>query len=112
MKNIFLLLVLSSTFSFAQISKIDFDKQMTLTSGSDQKARLANLELLEKKMPNDAKVIFFRGFYQFRDGDLNGALANISKALKINPKFAFAFGARAQLFSTKGMLDKAIVDIT
>ena len=112
MKKQILLLLLMSASCFAQLSKADFEKQIMLTSGRDQAASLANLALLEKKMPTDAKVIFLRGFYQFRDGDLNGAMANISKALKVDPKFDYAFAGRAQLFSSKGMLDKAILDIS
>jgi tetratricopeptide (TPR) repeat protein len=112
MKKIFLLLLINTTITFAQISQPDFDKAMKLLNGNEPAKALTNLELLEKKAPKDAKVIFLRGFYQFREGNQNGAMMSFSNALKTNPKFALAYGARAQLFASKGMLDKAISDIS
>ncbi len=112
MKKIILLILASTSLSFAQLSASDFDKQMKLSLGDDLKMSLSNLEILEKKFPTDAKVMFLRGFYQLRDGDKNGAMMNLSKAIKSDPKFALSFGGRAQLFAMKGMLDKAIIDIS
>lgn len=110
-KIIFLTFVLSST-CFAQISKPDFQAAMQLLQGNNPEKALANLESLEKKFPADAQVIFLRGFYQFRDGNQNGAMMSFSNAIKASPKFAFAYGGRAQLFATKGMFDRAISDIS
>lgn len=112
MKKRYLLLLLISISTWAQFKQSDFDNAMELMYGSSQQKALSNLEVLEKKYPKEAQVIFLRGFYQYRDGDQNGAMMNISNAIKTNPKFAFAYGARATLFSAKGMLDKAISDMT
>jgi tetratricopeptide (TPR) repeat protein len=112
MKKIALLLIFFSVCSFAQISKPDFEAAMQLLQGNNPEKALANLESLEKKFPTDAQVIFLRGFYQFRDGNQNGAMMSFSNAIKTNPKFAFAYGGRAQLFAAKGMLDRAISDIS
>lgn len=113
MKKIILwLLIFLSNGIFAQLKQVDFDKEMKVLTGNDIQKANANIEILEKKFPTDAKVIFLRGFYQLRDGDKNGAMMNLSKAIKIDPKFAFALGGRAQLFAMKGMLDKAIIDIS
>ena len=112
MKTTTLLVLLLCNIGFAQISKPDFNNALELIYGSSQQKALSNLEALEKKYPKDAQVIFLRGFYQYRDGDQNGAMMNISNAIKINPQFAFAYGARATLFSAKGMLDKSILDMT
>ena len=112
MKKRYLLFLLISMSSLAQFKPADFDNAMELMYGSSQQKALSNLEALEKKYPTEAQVIFLRGFYQYRDGDQNGAMMNISNAIKSNPKFAFAYGARATLFSAKGMLDKAISDMT
>lgn len=112
MKKIILLLLVVTTASFAQISKVDFDKAMQLLQENNEGKALANLESLEKKFPTDAQVLFLRGFYQFRDGNQNGAMMSFSNAIKANPKYAFAYGGRSQLFAQKGMLDKAILDVS
>ncbi len=112
MKKIFFLLALVATHSFGQLSKNDFEAAMLLLQGNSPEKALTNLENLEKKFPTDAQVIFLRGFYQFRDGNQNGAMMSFSNAIKANPKFAFAYGGRAQLFASKGMFEKAISDIS
>lgn len=111
MKKIILLLALFSFSCFAQISQAEFDKSLELLSGDDQQKAIANLELLEKKFPNTPKVLYLRGIYQFRDGDINAAMSSLSNAVKSNPQFALGFAGRAQLFSSKGMFDKAIADL-
>ena len=110
-KKILLLLLVSNCIS-AQIKSSEFNNAMKLLQENDPEKALSNLELLEKKFPTDAQVIFLRGFYQFRDGNQNGAMMSFSNAIKINPKYAIAYGGRAQLFSAKGMLDKAILDLS
>jgi tetratricopeptide (TPR) repeat protein len=107
-----LIILLLCNIGFAQLSKPDFEVAMQLLQGNNPEKALANLESLEKKFPADAQVIFLRGFYQFRDGNQNGAMMSFSNAIKSNPKLAIAYGGRAQLFAAKGMLDKAIVDIS
>lgn len=97
---------------FSQVSTLDFEKAMELLQGNNPEIALSNLESLEKKFPSDAQVIFLRGFYQFRDGNQNGAMMSFSNAIKANPKYAMAYGGRAQLFAAKGMIDKAILDIS
>ena len=112
MKKLFLLLLITSNFVNAQIKTADFEIAMKLLINGNPEKALSNLEMLEKKFPTDAQVILLRGYYQFRQGNQNGAMMSFSNALKINSKYAFVYGARAQLFSTKGMLDKAILDIS
>lgn len=107
-----LLLFIFQKDSQAQITEADFEKAMKLNQGEDISKAITNLELLEKKFPKDGKVMFLRGFYQFRDGDKNAAMMSFTNAIKNNPKFALAFGARAQLFAKKGMFEKSIVDIS
>ncbi len=110
MKSIFLLLLFASTFSFAQLTKMEFDKQKKLILGNDPVVALKNLETLEKKFPKDAQVICLRGLYQFRDSDSNSALVSFSNAIKTNPKFTFAYACRAQVFAQKNLMEKAISD--
>lgn len=96
----------------AQLKQTEFENAMTLLGGEDKIKALSNLESLEKKFPSDSQVFLLRGYYHFKDGNQNAAMMSFTNAIKANPKYAFAYGARAQLFSTKGMLDRAIVDIT
>jgi len=112
MKSLILLVSLFSLVCSAQLKQTEFENAMLLLQGKESEKALTNLEDLEKKFPTDEQVILLRGFYQFRDGNLNAAMMSFSNAIKANPKYAFAYGARAQLFSTKGMFDKAILDIS
>jgi tetratricopeptide (TPR) repeat protein len=112
MKKIIFLILLLCNLGFAQITKPEFASAMQLLQGNNHEKALANLENLEKKFPTDAQVIFLRGFYQFRDGNQNGAMMSFSSAIKTNPKLAIAYGGRAQLFAAKGMFDRAISDIS
>lgn len=112
MKIYLLLLLIISFGATAQISQKEFDEQMSLLNGDDGEKALSSLTNLESKYPNDAQVIFLRGFYNFRDGDTNAAMTQFSQAIKTKPDFAFAYGGRAQLFAEKGMMDKAIADIS
>ncbi len=112
MKKLLSLLLFTSVISFAQISKVDFDKQTKLIMGNDPQAALVSLENFEKKFPADAQVMCLRGLYQFRDSNPNGALVTFSNAIKTNPKYAFSYACRAQVFAQKELMDKAIADIS
>jgi Tfp pilus assembly protein PilF len=111
-KIILLVLIFISNGILAQLKQVDYDNAIKLLLSNDAVKGLSNIEMLEKKFPNDAKVIALRGMYQYRDGDSNGAMMNLSKAIKIDPKFVPSFVYRAQMFVKKGMLDKAILDIS
>ena len=112
MKKLFFLLLMLSSTIYGQIKSSEFSEALQLLQGNNPEKALSNLEILEKKFPTDAQVIFLRGFYHFRNGNQNGAMMSFSNAIKANPKYAIAYGGRAQLFYTKGMLDKAISDIS
>jgi Tfp pilus assembly protein PilF len=112
MKLFLALLIFLTITASAQITQPDFDNAMKLLKGNEAQKALSNLEFLENKFPNDAKVIALRGMYQYRDGDSNGAMMNLSKAIKMDPKFVPSFVYRTQMFEKKGMLDKAILDIS
>ena len=112
MKLFLVLLLFVSVTAFAQITQPDFDNAMKLLKGNNPDKALANLENLEKKFPSDSQVIFLRGFYQFRDGNQNGAMMSFSNAIKSNPRFAMAYDGRAQLFAAKVIFDRAISDIS
>lgn len=112
MKLFLAILLFVSVSAFAQITQPDFDNAMKLLKGDESEKSLSNLELLEKKFPADAKVLFLRGFYQMRDQNYNAAMMSFSKAINANPKFTLSYGGRAYLFAEKGMLDKSISDMT
>ena len=107
-----IMMLFLSIGAFAQMTTADFEKSLDLLWGSDQGKAMADLEAAEQKYPNTDKVLYMRAIYQYRDGDINGALMSQSNALKANPKFALAYDGRAALFSSKGMYDKAIADQT
>ena len=82
-RTLFILLISMSMSTYAQFKTSDFNTALELINGSSQQEALSNLEILEKKYPKEAQVIFLRGFYQFRDGDQNGAMMNAEMASSI-----------------------------
>lgn len=112
MKTTTLLVLLLCNIGFAQISESDFKIAIELLQGNNPEKALANLAVLEKKFPVDAKVLALRGFAHFQQDNYNAAMMSITNSIKTDPKYVFAYVARAQMFSTKGMFDRAISDIS
>ena len=114
MKKIIIIAVLFlfEITSYAQLSQADFNRIYELNLGNNPKNADDAIAQFETKFPNDARVIFLRGMYQYHDGDENGAMRSYSNAIKTNPKFGYAFLQRSYIFDKKGLYDKAIDDIS
>ena len=52
-----------------------------------------------------------RGLSYFRKKQLDEAIADYNEALKLNPAFVLALGARALAFQSKGDFDRALADL-
>lgn len=111
--------LLTSFFAFflflkgsSQLTDAEFEKAMQTNAGSSQTESQKMIEDLEKKYPNDGKVVFLRGMYHFRDGNSNMAMMSFTNVIKLLPKFALAYNGRAILFEQKGLLEKSIADFT
>jgi len=51
-----------------------------------------------------------RGEAHYAKGDYDGAIADFSEAIRLDPKFAIAFSGRGLAYSAKGDHDRAIAD--
>ena len=57
-----------------------------------------------------AEEAFDRGNKQYKNGDLNGAIANYSQAIRLDPKYAGAYLMRGIAYTGLSQYDKAIAD--
>lgn len=57
--------------------------------------------------PNDANAYFYRGGGYYMQGDKQNALADITKATEINPKFSVAWVAQGDIFRELGKFTEA-----
>ncbi len=110
MKNLIYYFVLITISSFGQISQTEFDKSIKLNNGNNIAAATNNINALQTKFPNDAKVFFLKGMLNFIQKDYNQSLINLSKSINLNPKFTKAYVARSTTYATLENFDKAIID--
>jgi len=59
---------------------------------------------------DDASEYYHRGNAHKKEGKFNLAIKNFSQAIKIDPKFDYAYINRANVFYIKGQFDQAIKD--
>ena len=71
---------------------------------------LLGLIALASSGSQDAIVYYGRGLAKSTKGDQDGAIADFSKAIELNPKLAEAYLNRGLAKSTKGDQDGAIAD--
>jgi tetratricopeptide (TPR) repeat protein len=58
----------------------------------------------------NAVTLELRGEAKLRKGDLNGAIADFSQAIRVNPQYGLAYRNRGNAKRKKGDLDGAIAD--
>jgi tetratricopeptide (TPR) repeat protein len=98
-----------STNSFAK------DNAWTRCRGADPDARIAGCSQViarESKESKRNRIVAFinrGGAYQAK-GDFDQAIADLNKALQLDPKSALAFSDRASIYRAKGDLDRTIAD--
>ena len=62
--------------------------------------------------PRSAKMYYDRAFARHKKGDLDGAIADYTKAIELDPKFALAYYSRSVARGRKGDRDGVIADST
>ncbi len=60
---------------------------------------------------NDAKAYYNRGNAYAKKGQYDQAISDYTKALEINPRYAFAYHNRGVAYLGKGQYDKAWEDV-
>ena len=63
-------------------------------------------------VPPEAAAAYDRGYERSKRGDLDGAIAEYSRAIALAPRFEDAFNNRGVVWATKGQLDAASADLT
>ena len=71
-------------------------------------AARTRVNLILKQNPNDSAALYYLGMIQKMEGDVNGAIQNLSKSVAGNSKSADAQGALGSLCLQAGDLTKAI----
>jgi tetratricopeptide (TPR) repeat protein len=61
--------------------------------------------------PNYARFFHARGVSAYRNGDLNGAIADLDQAIQLDPKFSPSYIDRGIVFYRLQKLDRAFADI-
>ena len=62
--------------------------------------------------PNDVVGYHLRGDALARNGDLGQAIADYTRAIQLNPKYAAAYDSRALVYTTQGDFTRAVADAT
>lgn len=114
MKKIILILIAVFTVVIvdAQLPLAEFNRIYDLNLENNQKIADDEIKKVESKFPNDARVKFLRGMYQYKDGDENNAMKSYTEAIKADPKFDESYLQRYYIFERKGLYDKAKEDIS
>jgi len=71
-------------------------------------AARSHVNVILKQNSNDSAALYYLGMIQKMEGDVNGAIQNLSKSVAGNPKSADAQGALGSLCLQAGDLTKAI----
>jgi tetratricopeptide (TPR) repeat protein len=61
--------------------------------------------------PNDAQSFRARGMSAYRNGDLNGAIADLDQAIQLDPNFSTSYIDRSIVFYRLRQFDRAFADI-
>jgi tetratricopeptide (TPR) repeat protein len=71
----------------------------------------SNIGAAPDPAPNDARSFRARGISAYRNGDLNGAIADLDQAIQLDPTFSASYIDRGIVFYRLRKIDRAFADI-
>ena len=71
-----------------------------------------NSDSASERATREAKALRARGLSAYRNGDLNGAIADLDRALQLDPKFLPAYIDRSIIFYRQRKFDHAFADLS
>ena len=94
-------------------AKVEFEKALKVDPFYESARSLKLIEEVnEGKIKTNAAIRYFKGVgYGFK-GQNDQAIADFTKAIEINPRFAYAYYNRGNAYGRKGHYDQAISDFT
>ena len=107
------MLLLAACLMFAALSApaIADDKRDCLDSHNRDLSIKGCSEVIRHDA-NDPVAYFLRGTAYRLNGDWDHALADYSKAIELNPKYAQAYSSRGLVYASKGDYTHAVADVT
>ena len=97
-----------------QEGKEEFEKALKVDPlyGSAKRYLKLIAEVDEGKIKTNAAIRYFKGVTYGEKGQLDQAIADFTKAIEIDSKFAMPYGGRAYAFFLKAQYDQGIADCT
>lgn len=79
---------------------------------ADGAGPISNIDLVPDLSGDDAKSYRTRGIFEYRNGDLNRALADFDQAIERDPNYADAYVDRGIVLFRMSQFDRAFADMT
>ena len=98
--------------SFDADSALEMDKGVRLLEDGHFEQAYGVFDSVVREEPRNAEAYARRGFAQLALGGMTGGLADINRALEINPDYALAHNYKGVVFAMNGIRDQAILEFT
>ena len=98
--------------SFDEDSVLEMDRGVRLLEDGHFEQAHGVFDSVVRKEPRNAEAYARRGFAQLALGGVTGGLADINRALEINPDYALAHNYKGVVFAMNGIRDQAILEFT
>lgn len=98
--------------SFDEDSVLEMDRGVRLLEDGHFEQAYNVFDSIVREEPRNAEAYARRGFAQLALGGITGGLADINRALEINPDYALAHNYKGVVFGMNGIRDQAILEFT
>jgi len=95
-------------------AKGEFEKALKVDPlyGSAKRALKVIEDVVDQKIKSKTALHLFKGISYSNKEQWDAAVAEVNKALEINPRYAYAYNIRGLAYNRNGQHDKAIADYT